>query len=209
MSCQYRVLFLLLSCTILLAVPTSCSIDTNSNTFKDFMNRVIGTFGKVVPPRKGQFAVLVLVTENQATGKWNEVKFEPKPNTHKGFPFPLKTNEYTRYPFKEKHFVNYIVAIPKPTGNKYIKTHAETQILDYFNSIINSFNKNKQLGAVILYTKLCPCQLCTDDIVNHFKELQEVDKVVVYTIEHWKGVNCGYSRKKFAGVKKLQFVKFP
>ena len=205
MSCQYRVLFLLLSCTILLAVPTSCNIDTNSNSFRDLMSRVIDTFEEVVPPRKEQFAVLVLVTKNQAKGKWNQVRFRPKPNTYK---FPLKPNGDTRYP-PIKNVKNYIVAIPQQTDSKNVKIHSETQILEYFNSIINSFNKNKQLGAVILYTKLCPCKHCTDNIVKHFNKLQEVVKVVVYSIKHWYGVNCEYSREKFAGVKKLQFVKFP
>ncbi|PIK37704.1 hypothetical protein BSL78_25462 [Apostichopus japonicus] len=145
--------------------------------FQTFMANLIEQFQELAfYVGRQQFAVVVMISQ-QELADWN-VNYQPSDASGN----PLIDWSRPLSPSNQNQYVNFIVAVPNHIGE-----HSERQIMPHLGQLLQRFritHDNQNPAAIILYTRICPCQDCTDDIIHSFHELNlppQVERGVIYT----------------------------
>lgn len=163
---------------ILFTVSCMAAVNRNDPAFETFMADLIYKFQRLAHHvGREQFAVVVMVSQQEITD-WN-VTYQPRDNQGN----PLINWDQTLSPENVNQYGNFIVAVPTSEAGE----HAESQILPHLEQLLQRFRQthgNQYPAAIILYSRICPCRRCTDDIIQTFHELNlpnNVGRNVIYT----------------------------
>ena len=191
------ILCLILDCSGSIAQPSSSS-QPNAR-FNNLIARIIDEFqGLAHSHNRRQFAVIMLLTPEQVN-QWNNydrVQFQPgiSASGHPDIDW-----DRTISPPLGGQYGNFIVALPTPNDSLGRNIHSEELIIAGLEDFVNQFRRqNQQIGAVVIYSRICPCRLCTDCIINSITNLSLTGVTqIVYTTSQTRNVNVDYSSRQF------------
>ena len=197
---QLQLALLLVLCLVVnhngsLAQPSSSS--RSNARFNNLIARIINEFQELAHWHyRQQFAVIMLLTPQQVN-QWNDynrVQFQPSDSGH-----PAIDWDQTVSPPLGGQYGNFIVALPTPNATLRRNIHSEELIVAGLEDFVNQFrSQNQEIGAVVLYSRICPCRACTNCIVNSITNLDLAGvTTVIYTTYQTQNVDVDYSSMQF------------